>query len=74
LTIPKDLLLKIKRTCAVEAKKVLDSRFPILVTLGKKRDKKIFKFTVFGVQLPALLIEVLITDCADYTEGIGFWV
>jgi hypothetical protein len=53
------------RTCAFEAKKVLDSRFPILVTRYEKRGKKIFNLAVFGVQAPSLLIEILIADYAD---------
>jgi hypothetical protein len=59
LTIPKDLLPKIKRTCAVDAKKVIDSRFPILVTRCEKRSKKNLKLAGFGVRVDAFLIEDL---------------
>ena len=43
-------------------------RFPILVTIGEKRSKKFFKLAVFGVQVAALLIDFLITDCAEDAE------
>jgi hypothetical protein len=52
----------IGRTCAVEVKKVLDSRFLILVTRCEKRSKKIYEFSDLNRYLPALLIEVL-TAC-----------
>jgi hypothetical protein len=32
-----------------------------------KRGKKNFDLAVFGVRVAALLIDFLITDCADYT-------
>jgi hypothetical protein len=57
LIIPKDLLPKIKRTCAFDAKKVLDFRFSILVTRCERRSKKFLKLAVLGVQVTALLIE-----------------
>jgi hypothetical protein len=44
------------------AKKVLDSRFPILVTRCDKRSKKIFKLAVLGARVAALLIEKRIGD------------
>jgi hypothetical protein len=52
-------LLLIGQTCTFDAKKVLDSRLPILVTRCEKRSKKIFKLAVFGVEVAALLIENL---------------
>ena len=47
-----------------DAKKVLDSRFPTLVTRCDKRSKKIFKLAVFGAQVDAFLIDFLIADDA----------
>ncbi len=57
-------------------KKVLDSRFPILVTRCEKRSKNFLKLAVFGVQVAAFLIEILLKSklyrriislkCADF--------
>ena len=46
-----------KADLRIWSKKVLDSRFPILVTRYEKRGKTFFDFAVFGVQVAALLIE-----------------
>jgi hypothetical protein len=45
-----------------DTKEVLDSRFPILVTRFGKRSKNFFKKRIFGVQVDAHLIEMLIGD------------
>jgi hypothetical protein len=55
----------------VWSKKVLDSRFPILVTRCEKRSKTFFDFAVFGMQVASLLIDFLIADYADYAGKFG---
>jgi len=47
----------IRRTCAFDVKKTLDSRFPILVTRCERRSKKFFGLAGFGVQVDVRLIE-----------------
>jgi hypothetical protein len=51
--------------CAFESKKVVDSRYPILLTRCEKRSKKNFQFPDFTFQLPADLIEIL---------DAGYWM
>jgi hypothetical protein len=50
------------RTCAFDAKNRVFFRLYKFVNTYMERDRKIFKSAVFGVQVAALLIEVLTTD------------
>jgi hypothetical protein len=62
--------LRYAPACAIDAKKVLDSRFQILVTRCGKRSKKILKLAVFGVQVAALLIDFLATKAERHEENL----
>jgi hypothetical protein len=62
LVIPfkRDYLSTIGGTCAFDAKKVLDTRFSMLITRCGKRSKRIFRLAVFDIEVPAVLIEMRI--------------
>jgi hypothetical protein len=47
----------IGRTCANDAKILAVACLSSLVTLGKKRSKNFLKKSIFGVQVPMVLIE-----------------
>ena len=49
----------IRRICAFDVKKVIDSRFPMLVSRYEKRIKNFFDSAGFGEQVGALLVEVI---------------
>jgi hypothetical protein len=61
----------IGQTCAIESKKVINSRCPILVTIGKKRSKKFLKLAVFRVQVAAVLIEILTAESTEKNETLN---